>query len=396
MNDTVIKGTHNSRSILGAADIPETWADARAQLIANGWPIDLGPLNPLGCLQVGTGYTKAEVLSDETAEKIGLEQKNPTINNAFNGVLTILEMMQADKAYVRIKVRSSNGIPVSGVLINGLSATLKGGDVYTDNSGTATGYINAGMATISISDYLDIADKSETISAVSGKFYNVELIVETRNFLLITSTRNCKISSLTERVDVTVVGGGKSGETAPSSRNSGKGGDGGPVIVKENVKFTKNQQFQAIVGAANGGISSFLSETTAGKNGVLGGKGSIESATDSALAAPGRGTNGPYGFSSFTETTIYGSSGGGGGSNHGNSSGLLSYPNGAVGGNGAGKGGKASQYESGNKGDDATNYGCAGGGGAIYYTANYGPHKGAGGDGMQGCIAVRMYLKEAA
>lgn len=62
MNDTVIKGTHNSRSILGSQDIPEDWAEARAQLVNTGWPIDQGPLNPLGCLQIGTGYTKAEVL----------------------------------------------------------------------------------------------------------------------------------------------------------------------------------------------------------------------------------------------------------------------------------------------------------------------------------------------
>lgn len=67
MTDTAIKGTRNSRSILGNASIPESWEEARAQLIASGWPIDLGPLNSAGLVQRGDDLNKANLLKDATA-----------------------------------------------------------------------------------------------------------------------------------------------------------------------------------------------------------------------------------------------------------------------------------------------------------------------------------------
>lgn len=82
MNDTVIKGTRNSRSILGGLDIPDDPAEAIALLKSTGWPIDLGQLNPLGCLQIGTPYDKQNVLSDDTAEFLGGDN-SMTPNSAF-------------------------------------------------------------------------------------------------------------------------------------------------------------------------------------------------------------------------------------------------------------------------------------------------------------------------
>lgn len=72
MNDTIPKGTRNSRSILGGLDIPDDPAEAIALLKSAGWPIDMGQLNPLGCLQIGTGYTKGEVLPSDLQSALSL------------------------------------------------------------------------------------------------------------------------------------------------------------------------------------------------------------------------------------------------------------------------------------------------------------------------------------
>lgn len=72
MQDTNIKGTRDSRSIIGAASIPATWEQARAQLIQSGWPIDLGPLNPAGLKTKGTELNKENLLKDATAALYGL------------------------------------------------------------------------------------------------------------------------------------------------------------------------------------------------------------------------------------------------------------------------------------------------------------------------------------
>lgn len=72
MKETIIKGTKNSRSIIGAASIPVAWEQARAQLIQSGWPIDLGPLNAAGLIQKGDDLNKANLLKDATVALYGL------------------------------------------------------------------------------------------------------------------------------------------------------------------------------------------------------------------------------------------------------------------------------------------------------------------------------------
>lgn len=75
MQDTIIKGTGNSRTLKGPPNLLATyptWQDA-AQAIQDGtFPIDLGPLNPLGLLQTGTGYTKADVLPADLQASLSL------------------------------------------------------------------------------------------------------------------------------------------------------------------------------------------------------------------------------------------------------------------------------------------------------------------------------------
>lgn len=74
MQDTIIKGTGNSRSLRSVPNFlklyPSYEAFAQA-LVAGTLPIDLGALNPAGLEVQGTDLSKANLLSDVTAALYG-------------------------------------------------------------------------------------------------------------------------------------------------------------------------------------------------------------------------------------------------------------------------------------------------------------------------------------
>lgn len=75
MQDTVIKGTGNSRTLKGPPNLLAmypTW-EAAAQAIQDGtFPIDLGPLNDQGVLTHGTDLVKENLLTDALCTALGL------------------------------------------------------------------------------------------------------------------------------------------------------------------------------------------------------------------------------------------------------------------------------------------------------------------------------------
>lgn len=83
MKDTIIKGTGDSRYLKSA--IPENITHAQlVQMLRNGtFPIDLNGINEAGIEQLGTPLNTATLLSDETAEEIGIEKDNPTVDDAL-------------------------------------------------------------------------------------------------------------------------------------------------------------------------------------------------------------------------------------------------------------------------------------------------------------------------
>lgn len=88
MNDTVIKGTGDSRTLKGPPNLLAmypTWEDAGQALQDGTFPVDLGPLNPLGVLQMGTGYTKGEVLPADLQAALGLPD-NATPADAYKAL----------------------------------------------------------------------------------------------------------------------------------------------------------------------------------------------------------------------------------------------------------------------------------------------------------------------
>lgn len=75
MQDTIIKGTGNSRSIKGPPNLLTlypTWEAAAHAMIDGTFPIDLGPLNPSGVQKIGTNLDTSALLKDTTAALYGL------------------------------------------------------------------------------------------------------------------------------------------------------------------------------------------------------------------------------------------------------------------------------------------------------------------------------------
>lgn len=79
MNDSVIKGTNNSKKI--RATLPNTYAQFKAQM-ATGQECDM-MINSTGYNQVGSAYSKANVLPDATCSKMGITSASEP-KDAFN------------------------------------------------------------------------------------------------------------------------------------------------------------------------------------------------------------------------------------------------------------------------------------------------------------------------
>lgn len=76
MQDTIIKGSGNSRSMKTVPNAPIIYPDFATfiqEFASTGIPFDMGPINLSGVTQKGTDLNKANLLSDETAAAYGLD-----------------------------------------------------------------------------------------------------------------------------------------------------------------------------------------------------------------------------------------------------------------------------------------------------------------------------------
>ena len=89
MKDLTIKGTGNSRYLKSVGSFLTLYPtyEAFAQALVDGTlPIDLNGINADGIQQAGTPLTKANLLDDATAEKLGLSG-DPTVSQALASIL---------------------------------------------------------------------------------------------------------------------------------------------------------------------------------------------------------------------------------------------------------------------------------------------------------------------
>ena len=90
MIDSKLAGTGNSRflkSVSNFKTLYPTYDDFVAALIAGTLPIDLNGINPDGWTQQGTPLNKANLLSDDVANDLGLVD-DATPNGAFNAIIS--------------------------------------------------------------------------------------------------------------------------------------------------------------------------------------------------------------------------------------------------------------------------------------------------------------------
>lgn len=74
MTDTIIKGSGNSRtvkSVPNLAALAPTYDKLLELLTGQGLPVDIGALNPNGCVQIGNDLNKETLLKDATAALYG-------------------------------------------------------------------------------------------------------------------------------------------------------------------------------------------------------------------------------------------------------------------------------------------------------------------------------------
>ena len=86
MKDTVLLENGKSRllrSVSNFLQLYPTYESMVAALVAGTLPVDFAGVNSAGCAQIGTSLNKANLLTDATAQALGLVSQDPTINEAL-------------------------------------------------------------------------------------------------------------------------------------------------------------------------------------------------------------------------------------------------------------------------------------------------------------------------
>ena len=100
MKDMVTNGTGNSRYLKTSLASGTTWESALAMLREGTFPIDLNGLNNGGITQLGSAYSKANVLPDDVCALLGLDSITAEPRDAFNVVGNPAELWVWEKKEV--------------------------------------------------------------------------------------------------------------------------------------------------------------------------------------------------------------------------------------------------------------------------------------------------------
>lgn len=338
--------------------------------------------------QPGTPLNKSTLLTDATANLMGGAVQTP--DDAFKRLL----LLSQTGGMVTVHVTPLDESPVGNLLVTGIS-DIDGNPVFTSSDGRAVGIAEAGKRTIGISGYADVVDSTQSVQIENGSIYELSFTISSRNYLNISSTRKIMFSPNVATIDYDVVGAGGAGGGSSSLFNDPAGGGGGAVQRKTGVTVTANQEYTATIGAGgsssdyaggDGGSSTFLDITSSG------GKGGSPDAIGTG-GSPGGGDGGSDGvdgkaggtrFSSFTAEKQCSGGGGGGGGN----SEWTPLP----GKGGAGGGGDGGRYQQ--NGSSGSEPGAGGGGGGYSKRGSDSASTTYGGKGHDGCVDIRMHLKQ--
>ncbi|MGI5824466.1 MAG: hypothetical protein ACOX7J_02735 [Bacillota bacterium] len=131
-----------------------------------------------------------------------------------------------------------------------------------------------------LSEAADIAVLNGNFDMIDGEFIAVNGRLK-KNTLYINESRNWTVPDNVTQIDIFIVDGGYDGEagekassssvTSAGSGNGGYGGDGGACAYYPNLSVVPNTAIPVVVGAANGGKSSFDGMETINITGAEGG-----------------------------------------------------------------------------------------------------------------------------
>lgn len=122
MRDTVLLENGKSRflrSVSNFLSLYPTYESMVAALVAGTLPVDFAGVNSAGCAQIGTSLNKANLLSDATAQALGLSSQDPTINEALaalaekQGAIIVSGVLQGD-GQGNITAKTVDTAPASG------------------------------------------------------------------------------------------------------------------------------------------------------------------------------------------------------------------------------------------------------------------------------------------
>lgn len=322
-------------------------------------------------IQPGTPLNKATLLKDATAALLGLGT-DAVPDDAF----VALVLGQGVYGY-RVKVQLSDGTPVQGSTVSGISP-LQGGSLVTGADGTVLGKSTSASVTIGCSSpYIDQkAPGSQSVTA-SGTITDVTLtLMNNTGTITVTSSRTISnISPFAKTVDLTAVGGGGGGTGNPHYSNyspcAGNGGGGGYVQTKLSQPIN-GKVITITIGAGGNGSKGFVQAV---ENGGNGGQTTVKVDEQTVLtAAGGAGATGGNYNSNYVGSGGRGNGNGGTAADRASASGT--HPTNGVG------------YIF-----DDSSLGIAGGGGGGYGAWNFGDNpddiRGGGPNGGSGGLPSR-------
>lgn len=309
MKDFVIKGNGNSRYLKSSLEGITTWEQFRVALAAGTLPVDLNGINPEGFQQLGDPLNKATLLKDVTASILGLP--NTAVPDDAFLALTI----GVGTYGFRVKVQLSDGTPVEGATVSGITA-LTGSTLVSGADGIVLGKSTSKTVTISCtSPYIDQAAPANQSVTATGTVTDVTLtLTPITDMITVTSSKTAKVSPMAKTMDVTAVGGGGGGGGYnQNSRYDGAGAGGGGGYVSTKIGLECADKLLKI---------------------ALGGRGSGSNYADGNVSAGGSGGDTSLQIDGVSALTANGGKGGAGGS---------SGP--TAGGSGNGSGGNGGRYE---------------------------------------------------
>lgn len=233
-----------------------------------------------------------KVISEDTKALYGLEPQD-----SLDDVFEAIAYTQGIYGF-SVSVKLADGTPVPHVQLNGLMTPTRDGIAETDKDGRCKLALSeTSSPTVSISNYLGILNKTQTLAGLPGAFITpIEIIVEENPADIIEVSASGTYRMWSYRpVDFCLVGGGASGACGSGGDSDsgynyhyGQGGGGGYVENLFDLEFSKDDCTIDVTIGAGGKFGSYNGVNSPGGSTSLQYKGTEAV----ALGSPGREGNG--------------------------------------------------------------------------------------------------------